>query len=112
MERIAILTQMLTPERRAKITQLARDLSAELTVADIMFLAEIADNEEECKLLLNRPALIAGIKDIPIDRIVERSHNDLVKELEREIANANSSGLYRTVRRLRNMINEEKLAYT
>src|SRR6185436_1986890 len=112
MQRIAILTQMLTPEKRAKITQLARDLSAELTVADIMFLAEIADNEEECKLLLNRPALIAGIKDIPIDRIVERSHNDLVKELEREIANANSSGLYRTVRRLRNMMNQEKLAYT
>jgi hypothetical protein len=112
MQRIAILTQSLTPEKREKIMRMARDLSAELTVADIMFLAEIADNEEETKLLLNRPALIAGVKDIPIDRIVERSHNDLVKELEREIANANSTGLYRTVRRLRNMMNQEKLAYT
>lgn len=112
LERIAILTQTLTPQKRQKITYLARELSTELSVADIMFLADIADNEEECKLLLDRQALIAGVKDIPIDRIVERSHNDLVKELEREIENANRNGLFRTVRRLRNMISEEKLAYT
>ncbi len=85
---------------------MARELSAELTVADIMFLAEIADNEEEVKLLLDRKALVAGVKDIKIDRIIERSHNDLVKELEREIDNANRICLYRTVRRLRNMINQ------
>ncbi len=112
MQRIALLAQKLTPEKRAKITQLARELATELTVADIMFLAAIADNEEECKLLLDRPALLAGVKDIPIDRIVERSHNDLVKELEREIDIANRSGLYRTVRRLMNLIKEEKRAYT
>ncbi len=112
LQRIAYLTQTLTPQKRAKITQMARELSAELTVADIMFLAEIADNEEEVKLLLDRKALVAGVKDIKIDRIIERSHNDLVKELEREIDNANRNGLYRTVRRLRNMINQEKLAYT
>ena len=112
MQRIAILSQSLTPEKRTKITKLARELAIELTVADIMFLADIADNEEETKLLLDRKALIAGVKDIPIDRIVERSHNDLVKELEREIDSANSNGLFRTVRRLRNLINEEKRAYT
>ncbi len=112
MQRIAILSQTLTPEKRAKITRLARELAIELTVADIMFLSDIADNEEETKLLLDRKALMAGVKDIPIDRIVERSHNDLVKELEREIDNANSNGLFRTVRRLRNLINEEKRAYT
>jgi hypothetical protein len=112
MERIAILTQTLTPEKRAKIAQMARELATELTVADIMFLAEISENEEECKLLLDRQALIAGVKDIPIDRIVERSRNDLVKELEREIDNANRNGLYRTVRRLRSLINKEKQAYT
>ena len=112
MQRIAILSQTLTPEKRAKITRMARELAIELTVADIMFLADIADNEEETKLLLDRRALLAGVKDIPIDRIVERSHNDLVKELEREIDNANSNGLFRTVRRLRNMINQEKQAYT
>lgn len=112
MQRIAILSQTLTPEKRAKITKLARELAIELTVSDIMFLADIADNEEETKLLLDRKALIAGVKDIPIDRIIERSHNDLVKELEREIDNANSNGLFRTVRRLRNLINEEKRAYT
>ncbi len=112
LQRIAILSQTLTPEKRAKITKMARELAIELTVADIMFLAEISDNDEEVKLLLDRKALVAGVKDIPIDRIVERSHNDLVKELEREIAVANSNGLFRTVRRLRNMINQEKMAYT
>lgn len=112
MQRIAILSQTLTPEKRAKITRMARELAIELTVADIMFLADISDNEEETKLLLDRTALIAGVKDIPIDRIVERSHNDLVKELEREIAMANSNGLFRTVRKLRTMINQEKQAYT
>ncbi len=112
LQRIAILTQTLTPEKRAKITQIARQLAAELTVADIMFIAEISDNEQELKLLLDRKALVAGVKDIPIDRIIERSHNDLVKELEREIEAANSNGLFRSVRRLRNMINQEKMAYT
>lgn len=112
LQRIAILTQTLTPEKRAKITKIARELAAELTVADIMFLAEISDNDQEVKLLLDRKALVAGVKDIPIDRIVERSHNDLVKELEREIEIANSNGLFRSVRRLRNMINQEKQAYT
>jgi hypothetical protein len=112
MQRIALLSQTLTSEKRAKISQMARDLSSELTVADIVFLAEIADNPEECKLLLDRQKLIEGVKHIPIDRIVERSHNDLVKELEREIAIANRNGLYRTVRRLSNMIKEEKRAYT
>jgi hypothetical protein len=112
MQRIAILAQTLTPEKRAKIERLARELAVELTVADVMFLTAISDNEEEVKLLLNRQALIAGVKDIPIDRIVERSHNDLVKELEREIDIANRNGLYRSVRRLMNLIKEEKRAYT
>ena len=112
MERIGVLTQMLTPEKRAKIAQLVRELSEEVKVADVMFLADIADNEEECKLLLNRQALLAGVKEIKIDRIVERSHNDLVKELEREIDSANRNGLYRTVRRLTNLMKEEKRAYT
>lgn len=112
MQRIAFLTQTLTPEKRAKIAKLARELATELSVADIVFLADIVDNEEECKLLMDRPALIAGVKDIPIDRIVERSRNDLIKELEREIDNANRNGLYRTVRRLATMLKEEKMAYT
>lgn len=112
MERIAILNQTLTPKKREKITQLVRQLSEEVKVADIMFLAEISENEEECKLLLDRQALLASVKGIPIDRIVERSHNDLVKELEREIDAANRNGLYRTVRRLMNMMREEKMAYT
>ncbi len=112
MERIAVLTHTLTPEKRAKITRLVRELSEEVKVADIMFLADISDNEEECKLLLNRPALLAAVKEINIDRIVERSHNDLVKELEREIEIANRNGLYRTVRRLMNLIKEEKRTYT
>lgn len=112
MERIGVLTQTLTPEKRAKIVKLVRELSEEVKVADIMFLAEISDNEEERKLLLNREALISAVKEIKIDRIVERSNNDLVKELEREIDNANSTGLYRTVRRLRNLVKEEKLTYT
>lgn len=112
LQRVAVLARTLTPAKRAKIAALARELATELTVADVMFLSDIADNEEECKLLLDRQALIAGVKDVKIDRIVERSHNDLVKELEREIDSANSSGLYRTVRRLRNMLSEEKLAYT
>ncbi len=112
MERIAVLTQTLTPEKKAKITRMVRSLSEEVKVADIMFLAEICDSEEETKLLLDRNALVAAVKDVKIDRIVERSNNDLVKELEREIDNANRNGLFRTVRRLRNMINEEKKAYT
>lgn len=112
MERIGVLTQTLTPEKREKIVQLVRQLSEEVKVADVMFLADISDNEEERKLLLNREALLAAVKEIKIDRIVERSNNDLVKELEREIDNANSSGLFRTVRRLRNLVNEEKLTYT
>ncbi|MEP7340618.1 MAG: hypothetical protein ABI977_23000 [Acidobacteriota bacterium] len=112
MERIAVLTQTLTPKKKAKITQLVRELAEEVKVADIMFLADIADNEEECKLLLDRKGLLSAVKEIKIDRIVERSNNDLVKELEREIDNANSNGLYRTVRKLRNMVKEEKLAYT
>jgi len=112
MERLAVLTQTLTPERRARIAQLVRELAEEVKVADIMFLAEISENEEECKLLLNRQALIAAVKEIPIDRIIERSHNDLVKELEREIDRANRNGLYRTVRRLMTLMKEEKQAYT
>jgi hypothetical protein len=112
MERIAVLAQTLTPKKRAKITQLVRELAEEVKVADIMFLSDISDNEEECKLLLDRKALLSAVKEIKIDRIVERSNNDLVKELEREIDNANSNGLYRTVRRLRNLVKEEKLAYT
>jgi len=112
MQRIAVLSQTLTPDKRDKITRLSRELSTELTVADIMFLSEIVDNEDEVKLLLDRPALIAGVKDIPIDRIVERSRNDLVKELEREISIANRNGLYRSVRRLANLMKEEKRAYT
>ena len=112
MERIVVLTEKLTPQKRAKITQLVRELSEEVKVADIMFLADITDNEEECQLLLNRKALIAAVKEIKIDRIVERSHNDLVKELEREIDRANRNGLYRTVRRLMNLVKEEKLTYT
>src|SRR5262245_38306182 len=112
MERIAILSQTLTPEKRAKITQMVRQLAEEVKVSDVLFLSEISGNEEECKLLLNREALLAGVKDIKIDRIVERSHNDLVKELEREIDNANRNGFYRSVRRLVTLIKEEKRAYT
>ncbi len=112
MERIAVLTQTLTPEKRAKITQMVRELPEEVRIADIMFLADIADNEEEVKLLLNRPALIAAVKDVKIDRIVERSNNDLVKELEREIDIANRNGLTRTVRRLMNLVKEEKRTYS
>ena len=112
MERIAILSQTLTTEKREKITHMVRQLSEEVKVADVMFLAEISGNEEECKLLLNREALLAGVKEIKIDRVVERSHNDLVKELEREIDNANRNGFYRSVRRLMNLIKEEKRAYT
>ena len=112
MQRIAILAHTLTPEKRTKIARLARELSSELTVADIMFLADIADNEDECKLLLNRQALIESVKDFKIDRIVERSQNDLVKELQQEIDIAHRSGLFRTVRRLSNMVKEEKRAYT
>jgi hypothetical protein len=112
MERIAFLSQTLTPEKRAKIGQLVRELSEEVKVADIMFLAEIAGNEEECKLLLDRQGLIAAVKDIKIDRIVERSHNDLVKELEREVDDANRNGFYRSVRRLLTLMKEEKRTYT
>lgn len=112
MERIAYLTQTLTPEKRAKIAYLVRQLAEEVKVADIMFLADIADNEEECELLLNRQALIAAVKEIKIDRIVERRQNDLIKELEREIDRANRNGLFRTVRRLRTLVKEEKRAYT
>jgi hypothetical protein len=112
MERIAFLNQTLTPEKRAKITQMVRELAEEVKVADIMFLAEISGNEEECKLLLDRQALIAAVKDIKIDRIVERSHNDLVKELEREIDSANRNGFYRGVRRLLTLMREEKRTYT
>ena len=112
MERIAFLSQTLTPEKRAKISQLVRELSEEVKVADVMFLAEIAGNEEECKILLDRQALIAAVKDIKIDRIVERSHNDLVKELEREVDDANRNGFYRSVRRLLTLMKEEKKTYT
>jgi hypothetical protein len=112
MERIAFLARTLTPEKRVKIVRMVRELAEEVKVADVMFLAEIAGNEEECRLLLNRQALLAGVKDIKIDRIVERSHNDLVKELEREIDNANRNGLYRSVRRLLTLMKEEKRAYT
>jgi hypothetical protein len=112
MERIAYLSQTLTPEKRAKIAQLVRELSEEVKVADVMFLAEIAGNEEECKVLLDRQALISAVKDIKIDRIVERSHNDLVKELEREVDDANRNGFYRSVRRLLTLMKEEKRTYT
>jgi hypothetical protein len=112
MERISFLSQTLTPEKRVKIAQLVRELSEEVKVADIMFLAEIAGNEEECKLLLDRQGLIAAVKDIKIDRIVERSHNDLVKELEREVDDANRNGFYRSVRRLLTLMKEEKRTYT
>jgi hypothetical protein len=112
MERIAFLAQTLTPEKRVKIAQLVRELSEEVKVADIMFLAEIASNEEECKQLLDRQGLIAAVKDIKIDRIVERSHNDLVKELEREVDDANRNGFYRSVRRLLTLMKEEKRTYT
>gem|GEM_PF-2486062 len=112
MERIAVLTQTLTPEKRAKISQLVRELAEEVKVADVMFLSDISDNEEECKLLLNRKALLAAVKEIKIDRIVERGHNDLVKELEQEIDRANRNGLFRTVRRLMTLVKEEKRAYT
>jgi hypothetical protein len=112
MERLAVLNQTLTPEKRAKISQLVRQLSEEVKVADIMFLSDIAGNEEECKLLLNRPALLAAVKEIKIDRIVERSHNDLVKELQREIDSANRNGFFRTVGKLNSMMRAEKQAYT
>jgi hypothetical protein len=112
MERIAILTQILTPEKKQKIASIVRQLSEEVKVADVVFLADISGNDEECKLLLNRPALLAAVKEHKIDRIVERSHNDLVKELEREIDAANRNGFYRTVRRLTNLVSEEKKAYT
>jgi hypothetical protein len=112
MERLAVLNKTLTPEKRAKISQLVRQLSEEVKVADVMFLADIAGNEEECKLLLNRPALIAAVKEIKIDRIVERSHNDLVKELQREIDSANRNGFFRTVGKLNSMMRAEKQAYT
>jgi len=112
MERMGVLNQTLTQEKRAKITRLVRELSEEVKIADIMFLSDICDNEEEVKLLLNRPALISAVKEINIDRIVERSHNDLVKELEREIDIANRNGLHRTVRRLMTLMKEEKRTYT
>jgi hypothetical protein len=112
MERMAVLNKTLTPEKRARIAQLVRQLSEEVKVADVMFLADIAGNEEECKLLLNRPALLAAVQEIKIDRIVERSHNDLVKELEREIDNANRNGFTRTVSKLSSMLKAEKQAYT
>jgi hypothetical protein len=112
MERLAVLNRTLTPEKRAKITQLVRQLSEEVKVADVMFLADIAGNEEECKLLLNRPALLAAVQEIKIDRIVERSHNDLVKELEREIDSANRNGFFRTVGKLTSQMKAEKQAYT
>ncbi len=112
MQRLAVLTQTLTPEKRAKIVRLVRELAEEVKVADIMFLADISDNEEEVKLLLNRNALIAAVQEIKIDRIVERGNNDLVRELEREIDIANRNGLYRTVRRLSNLVKKEKKTYT
>ncbi|MBO0720937.1 MAG: hypothetical protein J2P41_08940 [Blastocatellia bacterium] len=112
MERIAILSQILTPEKKQKIATMVRQLTEEVKVADVVFLADISGNEEECKLLLNRPALLAAVKELKIDRVVERSHNDLVKELEREIDAANRNGFYRTVRRLTNLVSEEKKTYT
>jgi hypothetical protein len=112
MERIAVLTQVLTPEKKEKIARMVRQLTEEVKVADVVFLADISGNEEECKLLLNRPALLSAVKELKIDRIVERSHNDLVKELEREIDAANRNGFFRTVRRLTNLVREEKRAYT
>lgn len=112
MERIVVLTRTLTPKKREKISQLVRELSEEVKVADIMFLSDICDNDEELKLLLNRQALLAAVREIQVDRIVERSQNDLVKELEREIDIANRNGFYRTVRRLTSMVKEEKRAYT
>lgn len=112
MERLAVLTQTLTPEKKAKIAKMVRELSEEVKVADIMFLSDIADNEDEYKLLMNRKALLAAVAEIKIDRIVERSHNDLVKELEREVDIANRNGLQRNVRRLMNMIKQEKRTYT
>jgi hypothetical protein len=112
MERMGVLNQTLTPEKKARIERIVRELSEEVKIADVMFLSDICENEEEVKLLLNRPALLAAVKEINIDRIVERSHNDLVKELEREIDIANRNGLHRTVRRLMNLMKEEQRTYT
>jgi hypothetical protein len=46
MERIAVLSQTLTPEKRSKIARVVQELSEELSVADIVFLSDIVGNEE------------------------------------------------------------------
>ena len=53
MDRIALLTTMLTPDKRDKITQLVRELSEEVKVADIMFLSELGRTHQVATHLLS-----------------------------------------------------------
>lgn len=109
MSRVVVLAQDF---QREKVTQLIRQLGEEVTLSDLIFLDRICRNQEETALLLNRPALLAQVEGIKIERIVKRRHNDQVEEFNRQIDSAVSIGFLRLVRRLTGLRDEAKEKYT
>lgn len=109
MSRVVVLAQEF---EREKVSALVRQLTEEVTLADLVFLNRICRNETETKLLLNRNDLLAQVEGVKIKRIIRRRRNDQVDNLNKQIDDALSSGIYRLLRRLTGLRNEAKLKYT
>jgi hypothetical protein len=109
MSRVVVLAQEF---EREKVSALVRQLTEEVTLADLVFLNRICRNADETALLLNREQLLAQVGGVKIKRIVRRRHLDQVDSLNRQIDSANESGIVRILRRLTGLRNDVIRKYT
>lgn len=82
MTRLVTLTQEFN---RKRVHEIIRGLGEEVTLADVVYLNAVCQNEEETNLLLNKPQLLSSVREIPIERVVERKHRDYEEFLKHEI---------------------------
>jgi hypothetical protein len=109
MARVVVLAQDF---EREKVANLLRQLNEEVTLADLVFLNNICQNQEETALLLNRDQLMARVEGIKIERVVRRRKNDQVDNLNTQIDQASTSGFFRLLRRLTGLRDEARAKYT
>jgi hypothetical protein len=109
MTRVVSLAQDFN---RKRVHELIRGLGEEVTLADVVYLNAICQNEEETELLLNKPSLLAAVREIPIERIMERKHRDYEEFLKYQIDVRERSSFSSGIARLFGLLKIAKRNYT
>lgn len=109
LTRVVSLTQGFN---RKRVHEIIRNLGEEVTLADVMYINAICQNQEEITLLLNKPALLASVREIPIERIIERKHRDYEEFLKQQIDIRERSSLTMGLARLFGLLKVARRNYT